>query len=161
MKKYSKPIISMDDISEINEPVYMSCSGSNYFKFDDASGWTHQIQETGRWDFAEQVNGKYKGPSRTGKPVTVYAYVTFDRPVNIDPTLGWEWNRSWGAVPGGDPTDSYTIVGKRVFENGVNYDEGIGLGALYVVTEDPSYVGPLSITNVTMSWGNFDGTMCT
>ena len=157
MKRYSKPIIKTEEIVGINEPVYMDCSGSEYFDFSDGSGWTHQRQEDGRWNFAEQINGKYKGPAKTGK-LTTYAYVTFDRPVNID---NWEWNNLYGAVEGGDPLNSFTIVGKRNNWTGFNPGEGIGLGALYVVPEDSTYVGNLTITSVKISW-NYDGeTICT
>lgn len=156
MKKYKKPEVKAEILTDINEPVYMDCSGRSMFDFSDGSGWTHQIPEQGRWNSVEQINGEYKGPSKTGKPIEIFAYVTFNTPVNVDTEHGsWEWWNTWGPVEGGDPSGSYTIVGRRVFNNGINHGENIGLGALYVVAED-GVTNP-ALTGVVVTWG-FNGT---
>ena len=144
-KKFVRPQIQVEVIEDINEPVYMACSGMSNFNFP-ASGWTHQKPETGRWNYAEQINGHYEGPSISG-PVTTYAYVTFDKPVNVD-----EWRDSFTTLqnPNGDPAGSFTIVGSRYWPDGLNYNTGIGLGALYVVPEDSS-VTELTLVKVTMA----------
>ncbi len=140
-KKFVRPQIQVEVIEDINEPVYMACSGMNNFYFP-GDGWTHQTPEQGRWNFAEQTNGHYQGPSISG-PVTTYAYVTFDHPVNVD-----QWRDSFTTYS--DPAGSFTIVGKRDWPDGLNHDEGIGLGALYVKPEDPS-VTDLNIVKITMA----------
>ena len=162
MKKYTKPELITKEVAGINESVYMACSGTEYFDFGDGSGWTHQYPEDGRWNFAEQVNGKYKGPDKhkEGSNLVTYAFVTFDSPVNIESVHGWEWVNTWGPVPNGDTEGSYTIIGKRVWPDGFNYNEGIGLGSLYVVPEDPT-VETLKLEKVVISW-SYDGyTVCT
>ena len=144
-KRFVRPQIQVEVIEDINEPVYMACSGMSNFSFP-AGGWTHQKPETGRWNFAEQTNGQYQGPAISG-PVTTYAYVTFDKPVNVV-----QWFDSFTTLqnPNGDPAGSFTIVGSRYWPNGLNHNEGIGLGALYVVPEDPS-VTELTLEKVTMA----------
>ena len=52
MKKYSKPVVSIDN--GLAEGVY-SASGAGCY---DASAYIHQTPETGRGDYRIQVNGK-------------------------------------------------------------------------------------------------------
>ena len=141
MKKYSKPVITTESISDINEPIYMDCSGKTLFSFP-GDGWTHQNPEQGRWNFAEQTNGIYKGPF-IDREVTTYAYVHFNVPVNVA-----QWNDSFTTYA--DPTGENYIVGSRTWAK-LNYDDGIGLGALYVVPEDATYTGDIYITGITMT----------
>lgn len=147
-KRFVRPQIQVEVIEDINEPVYMACSGIA-LEFP-ANGWTHQTPEDGRWNFAEQTNATYKGPA-ISHPVTTYAYVTFNKPVNVD-----QWKDSFTTYS--DPEGSYTIVGKRDWGQ-LNPNEGIGLGALYVVPEDSNYNGDLYITKITMSLSDNPGCM--
>ena len=140
-KKFVRPQIQVEVIEDINEPVYMACSGMSNFSFP-GDGWTHQKPEEGRWNFANQTNGRYNGPA-ISRPVTTYAYVTFDHPVNVD-----QWFDSFTTYS--DPGGSFTVVGSRYWPNGLNHNEGIGLGALYVKPED-SNVADLKIEKITMA----------
>jgi hypothetical protein len=143
MKTYKKPVMSAEVVEDINEPVYMICSGSSHFDFP-GDGWTHQFPEDGRWNFADQMNGLYKGPG-IHRPLTTYAYVTFSQPVNVV-----QWSDSFTTYY--DPSGSYTIVGERYWPNGLNHNEGIGLGALYVVPEDGNYTGGIEVVDVSMAF---------
>ena len=141
MKKYSTPALTTEIIEDINEPIYMECSGATLFDFP-GDGWTHQRPEQGRWNFAEQTNGEYHGPEIKHN-VTTYAYVHFNVPVNVV-----EWHDSFTTYD--DPSGKNYIVGSRTW-SGLNPNEGIGLGALYVVPEDSTYTGDIWITGITMT----------
>lgn len=53
MKKYSKPVVSVDN--GLAEGVYAASGAGCY----DASAYIHQTPETGRGDYRIQVNGKH------------------------------------------------------------------------------------------------------
>lgn len=151
MKQFKKPVFKINKINDYSEPVFMACSGSTLFDFP-GDGWTHQVPEDGRINFAEQTNGKYTGPA-ISRPVSTYAYITFNKPVNIvtwhDSFRSFKELGSSSADEPGTTNGSYTIVGVRDW-GGLNHNEGIGLGALYVMTENGDMTD-LHITNITMA----------
>lgn len=128
-KKFVRPQIQVEVIEDINEPVYMACSGSNLFSVS-VSDYTHQEYETGRYDDRCQVNAEYHGAPYVGD---LYMTATFEKPVNIK-TLGW------GFQPYLDERGSYTVVAVK---RGVNLNgvEDIGFGDLIVELESGGTAG--------------------
>lgn len=66
MKKYSKPVVSVDN--GLAEGVYVASGAGCY----DASAYIHQTPETGRGDYRIQVNGKHNADhTRESQTLTI------------------------------------------------------------------------------------------
>ena len=128
-KKFVRPQIQVEVIEDINEPVYMACSGKQWFDLS-ASGYQHQSYETGRSYAVYQINGKkIGGPRMTNQEV--YLYFRFNTPVNIQPSATWKFDSI--ALDG---EGSYIVAVKSTVDV-LNETESIGFGDLDIVFENP------------------------
>lgn len=124
-KRFVRPQIQVEVIEDINEPVYMACSGFAA----TVSGYQHQGYETGKPDDRYQVNAQYYGAPYTGP---LYMIATFECPVDFaGEVVGWEF------VKYIDDQNSYTIVAKTRQDITLNGNgDKIGFGDFTVTLED-------------------------
>ena len=139
---------------DINEPVYMRCSGQKYFyNAKVASDYEHQNPETGRWDCRYQANAAFGGAPEgyvyTG-PVWCYLKFPVDG-VTVDRVNDWGRVTQWD-----DGGHTYWIgkINSYTLQNGNN----IGLGDLiahmtYTASDD------VPEPEITFSFG-YDGSSC-
>ena len=150
MKKYKKPEFQMEVVTDINEPVYMRCSGIDLFDFP-VDGHTVQALTDGSTQYVIQIeNGKYTGQTYGGNAVT-YMYVNFNTPVTVA-----HWYDSYTTYQ--VINNGYTVVGIRNWgPTELSHNTGVGLAGLYVVPDDTSQ--QVSVQGVAMTL-SFDGQTC-
>ena len=134
MKKYTKPELTTEINTDVNEPVYMACSGVELFSASASAGeYEHQTPELGRVDCVFHVSATtdpeplfhYEGP--------LYFYYLFDQDVDVE-TFGGSFNiRSVS-----HPDDGHTLViGSLQYT--VQQGQSIGFGDLYCKVTPDAY----------------------
>lgn len=98
MKKYTRPELKAELIIDINEPVYMGCSGKQYFPNPQvAQDYEHQSTQTGRNDCRFQADATFYGPvGQYNGPV--YCFLKFHKGnIVVDSVNDWSKVSSWDA----------------------------------------------------------------
>lgn len=132
-KRFVRPQIQVEVIEDINEPVYMACSGSNWFKLD-VTGYQHQTYEDGRADARFQISGhKVGGPALHNQDL--YLYLTFDQAVNIALPTGWKFQQV-----ASDGPNSYTVAIMGNIDV-LNETDNLGFGDFIVTMEQNGVTG--------------------
>lgn len=124
MKKYTKPVMVAEFISDVNEPVYMACSGKELFTANVASDYEHQVPETGRIDCRFQVDAAVADEPVFRHDGYVYIYYLFDQDIIVDRTSDFD---ILDTVALGD---GHTLVIGRMSRT-INQGEHIGFGDLF------------------------------
>ena len=126
MKKYSKPVVSVDN--GLAEGVYAASGAGCY----DASAYIHQTPETGRGDYRIQVNGKHNA-DHTGESQTLT--ISFNQ--NVTYVSGGAGLISGNGTP--------TLEVKLGYHQ--NPNDNIGFGDLIVTSNAGLSITGVSITD--------------
>lgn len=153
MKKYSRPELKEDLIIDINESVYMICSGKDHFYNLSVGGdYQHQVPETGRYDCRYHASGDFTAESGYRYEGPVYCYLRFPiTDVIVEHVNDWSTVDSW-------ESGGYTYwvgVQNYTLQNG----NEIGIGDLIAsMSHDATQNVP--IPDIAFSFGYREGTAC-
>ena len=131
MKQFKKPEFKINKINDYSEPVFMACSGSNFFEVD-AKAYKHQSYEGQRTDCRFRVFAEYSGPAYQGD---LYIIATYDDYVNAkscDGTspFGWHFTE---IISDDQKSKTLVAVARNISLN--SNPEGIGFGDMVVQLE--------------------------
>ena len=130
MSKYVKPELRAEIIKDVNEPVYMACSGIELFTASVEREYEHQVPEEGRIDCRFQVNADVASEPVFVHEGPLYFYYLFDQPVVVDRTSDFQIISSTSTAGGGT-----LVIASMTYT--VNQSQSIGFGDLFVrVTPD-------------------------
>ena len=131
MKKYTKPLLETEVLTDISESIFMGCSGKGYFTNVSASEKEHQPPQEGRYDCRFQVDGHFTGNFKWEGDV--YIYLKFYQTVQVTQVSDYEEE---AVIYNDDGTTLW--IGKQTnipLQNG----NSIGFGDLYAsVFPDPT-----------------------
>ena len=149
MKQFRKPEFVIEKIDDLSEPVFMLCSGKEFFEKTNWDGYQHQHYEQGRNDARFQVDGKYLGTDIIDRNVFV-TYV-FAHPVDFISCAS-----DYHTYVTGSGTNVIVMEGVNVH---LNPNQSIGFGDMYVARSgtapDGSAWGPgteVILTDVIISF---------
>lgn len=153
MKKYSRPEVKAELVTDINEIIYMACSGRSHFYNLNVSGdYEHQFPEEGRQDCRYQANGDFVAEPGYRYDGPVYCYLRFaSEGVTVTRVNDWTTVRTWqeGGYTYWVGVKDYTL------QNG----NDIGFGDLIAnMALTPNVDCP--VPDIGFSFGYSEGTAC-
>ena len=126
MKKYSKPVVSVDN--GLAEGVYAASGAGCY----DASAYIHQTPQTGRGDYRIQVNGKHNADHTKESQVL---------------TISFNQNVTYVSGGAGLISGNGTSTLKIKLSYHQNPNDNIGFGDLVVTSDAGLAITSVSITD--------------
>ena len=99
MKTYKKPSFNVEILSDNNEPVFMLCSGEQYFPTNMLGvTFLDQVPQVGRTDTRFHAEGHFVGPTGFSRAGLVYCYLKFPEPnISVTQVDSWHQEATWQA----------------------------------------------------------------
>ena len=149
MKVFKKPEFKINKMDELSEPVFMACSGNQYFTVD-VSAYQHQSYATGRADCRFQVNATYNGPAYTGDLYIVATYDDYVNAKSADGTFPFGWNFV-EVISDDQESKTLIAVARNIKLN--SSPESIGFGDMIVQLEEAGKTG-VTLTDVKFTFND-------